>query len=127
MSFLIRSICMAAGAFLAACASNIDVRPVAITPSTGPSIEIAQNTEILLATGYHRLLARSSRWREVGRLPEGLVYSPVGTVFSIEGRHVHEAYLVLSAERGLVGFYLPGERNFSPLSNPQPVPLKEIP
>jgi hypothetical protein len=53
----------------------------------------------------------------VGILPEGTVYRPIGTVFSIEGRNVHEAYLVVHA--GAVrGFYLPAESRYSPLPNP---------
>lgn len=127
MSSLTQWTGIATSAFLAACASNIDIKPAAVVSSAGSSIEVAQDTEIVLSTGYRRMLVRGSRWQEVGRLPEGLVYRPVGAVFSIEGRHVHEAYLVMSAVQGLVGFYLPGERNFSPLSNPQPVPHKEIP
>jgi len=36
-------------------------------------------------------------------------------VFAIEGRNVHEAYLVVRSDT-LHGFYLPGEGNFSALS-----------
>lgn len=48
-------------------------------------------------------------------MPQGDVYRPVGTIFTIEGRKVHEAYLVIR-DRTLGGFYLPGEQNYSPLS-----------
>jgi hypothetical protein len=49
----------------------------------------------------------------VGRTSEGDVYKPVGRVFTVEGAHIHEAYLVLVGNR-LVGFYLPVERAFAP-------------
>ena len=71
------------------------------------------------------MLAEGSRWQRVGALPEGEVYRPVGTVFTIEGRNVHEAYLVVSPARTLVGFYLPGESRLSLLPNPVQLSLKE--
>jgi hypothetical protein len=70
-----------------------------------------------MRTGYSRTLLAGSRWVAVGRLPQGTVYRRLDGVFSIEGRHVHEAYLVVK-ESALHGFYLPGEANFSPLSPP---------
>jgi hypothetical protein len=50
----------------------------------------------------------------VGLLPQGQVFRPVGTVFTIEGANMHEAFLVIQDAR-LVGFYLPGEHAFAPL------------
>ncbi|WP_234480884.1 hypothetical protein [Paraburkholderia nemoris] len=46
-------------------------------------------------------------------------------MFTIEGRQVHEAYLVV-AKGSLVGFYLPGEAHFSPLDKPVPVMLGDL-
>ena len=40
--------------------------------------------------------------------------------FTVEGAHVHEAYLVIAGEK-LVGFYLPVESSFAPTT---PVVLK---
>jgi hypothetical protein len=42
-------------------------------------------------------------------------------VFTIEGAHIHEAYLVVDAGDQLVGFYLPAEQAFSPM---MPIALK---
>jgi len=83
---------------------------------TVPSrIQLKSPTEIRLETGYTRTLAAGSNWQRVGTLSQGTVYRPVGTIFTIEGRQVHEAYLVITNQR-LVGFYLPGEQAYSPLS-----------
>jgi len=106
----------------------VKVVPLAYTPGTAhlldQSAAIDANSDVLLPvavkirldTGYYRNkeLAAQSRWRRVGRLPEGNVYRPVASVFSVEGRQVHEAYLVVR-DNMLVGFYLPVESAFSPL------------
>ncbi len=81
-------------------------------------IRVLQRTVIVrLSTGYKRKLAEGSRWRPVGSLPQGEVLRPVDGIFTIEGRQVHEAYLVVSGA-DLMGFYLPGEAHFSPLDSP---------
>lgn len=72
---------------------------------------------IRLETGYQRTLKAGSIWRLAGRLPQGSVYAPVDSVLTIEGRQVHEAWLVVR-EGTLLGFYLPGESAYSPLSQP---------
>jgi hypothetical protein len=64
-------------------------------------------------------------WRPVGEVQQGLVLQPVDTVFTIEGRQVHEAYLVVR-ENMLVGFFLPGESHFSALEPSQPITLEKI-
>lgn len=73
---------------------------------------------------YYNWMAAKSVWKPVGRVPQGAVYRPVGTIFTIEGRQVHEAYLVLN-DKKLVGFYLPGEQNYSPLSTAVPLTFGE--
>ena len=101
---------------LAACAPEIVRRPTQLTAMTeqaGDTIEIVQNASIPVGPGYERVIARGSVWRRIGRSAEGEVFKPVDRVFTIEGAHVHEAYLVLDGDR-VVGFYLPVERAFSP-------------
>lgn len=103
---------------LGACAPMVSTTPatLATDDATGPSrIQLKSSTEIRLETGYTRTLTANSSWQRVGRLSQGTVYRPVGTIFTIEGRQVHEAYLVIAKQR-LVGFYLPGEQAYSPLS-----------
>ncbi|RAS05034.1 hypothetical protein C7415_109141 [Cupriavidus alkaliphilus] len=87
-------------------------------------IQILSATTVKLDTGYSRTLPQRSVWSRLGRVPQGDVYRPIGTIFTIEGRQVHEAYLVIR-DKTLVGFYLPGEQNYSPLSTAVPLNLGE--
>lgn len=78
---------------------------------------LARHLDIALDTGYNRSIAAGSRWQRVGSIEQGVVYQPHLDVFTLEGAHVHEAYLVVEKDN-LVGFYLPAERGFSPLKHP---------
>lgn len=93
--------------------------PARLEPVTATALQrefrLGRTVEIRLPSGYRRVLQGGSRWRLMGHLPQGGVYRPVGTVFSIEGRQVHEAYLVIDPNDALAGFYLPGEARYSPL------------
>lgn len=110
-----------AAALLTACAPMVPLAPAAFTPlaqgQPAPELRVASAVELQVGPGYRRTLAAGSRWRLAGRMPQGEVYRPVDGVFTIEGRQVHEAYLVV-ASRAVVGFYLPGEAQYSPLSHP---------
>jgi hypothetical protein len=123
----IRAVCASAlPALLVACAAQVRVAPATLSPLAGAPAEltIADDVPIRLSTGYTRTVAARSRWRAVGVLPQGTVYRPVDSVFAIEGRHVHEAYLVLRGA-SLQGFYLPGEGNYSALQDGIPLPLNQ--
>jgi hypothetical protein len=110
-------------AMLAGCAAAVPVRPATMAPLAGTVADLVVPTDvpIRLSTGYTRTLPQQSRWRAVGTLAEGTVYQPVNSVFAIEGRNVHEAYLVVQSG-SLRGFYLPAENNFSPLATPLSLP-----
>lgn len=110
---------------LAACAARVPVAPATLTPlaAAAPDIVVAAKVPIHLTTGYERVLASGSRWRAVGSLPQGTVYRPIGTVFAIEGRDVHEAYLVVRGD-SLQGFFLPAEDRYSALPSPVAIPLQ---
>lgn len=111
---------------LCACAPMVTSTPAALRPAaefTAPSeIAVLRAAEFRLATGYSRTIPAQSRWRRVGSLPEGDVYRPLDGAFALEGRQVHEAYLVV-ANGVLRGFYLPAESAFSPLSPEVPLTL----
>lgn len=112
-------------AMLGGCASVVPVQPAdplaAAPPAAVPELRFDTELPIRLSTGYTRAIPKGSLWRLAGALPQGAVYRPVGTVFAIEGRQVHEAWLVVHA--GAVhGFYLPGEGNYSPLVPPLSLP-----
>jgi hypothetical protein len=115
-------------ALVAACATPVPVTSAALAPlatsAAAPDMWVGEAVPIRLSTGYTRTLPPQSRWRAVGRLPQGVVYQPVGTVFAIEGRQVHEAYLVLQGT-ALHGFYLPAEANYSPLVQPLTLPITQ--
>jgi hypothetical protein len=85
-----------------------------MAPAESAEYTLASAAELQLNTGYRRTLKQGSRWTRIGHLPQGDVYKPSTDVFTVEGAHVHEAYLV--AEGGtLVGFYLPAEKSYSAL------------
>ncbi|OZI19557.1 hypothetical protein CAL26_18270 [Bordetella genomosp. 9] len=113
---------------LAGCAANVLSSPASLSPapelSSSPVLVAREEADITLPTQYTRRIPMHSRWRLVGHLPEGDVYRPVDTVFTIEGRQVHEAYLVVSGGN-LVGFYLPGEKRYSALNSRIPLNLGE--
>ena len=113
---------LGAAAVLTACAYSVPVVPAELRPLAAPASEVvvASDVAIRLPTGYTRTIPQQSRWKPMGTLPQGIVYQPLNTVFAIEGRQVHEAYLVLQAG-SVQGFYLPAESHYSPL--PQPVSL----
>jgi hypothetical protein len=102
---------------IAACASEVQRSSASLSTSpkdVPPRIEVAQETHLQLSGGYGRTLPQGSVWDLRGGLPEGAVYRRADGIFTVEGTHVHEAYLVINANR-LVGFYLPVERAYSPL------------
>lgn len=93
--------------------------PVADTAVIAPRT-LAQGMQLTLDTGYARTLKAGSAWRRSGSIAQGEVYRPVNDVFTLEGAHIHEAYLVIRDDT-LVGFYLPAEAGFSPLRTPLPL------
>ena len=114
---------------LCGCAPAVPVQDAqlsAIPASPKVTIRIVQQeVTIRLASGFVRKIAAQSRWRAVGNLPQGQVLRPIDTVFTIEGRQIHEAYLVVSDDN-LVGFYLPGEAHFSTLIKPISLKLGDL-
>ena len=111
---------------VAGCAATVTAVDAHLAPHhTGQAaqrFELRQSVAFRLSTGYSRELPAGSQWLSVGTLPQGTVYRPLNTVFSIEGRHVHEAYLVVK-ENALQGFFLPGESRYSPLTPSLPLTI----
>lgn len=118
---------VALAAFMGACASEVHRHPVEMAPASPDSGTRYRSTaalEFRLATGYTRTIPANTDFAAIGRVASGLVLKPTQTVLTIEGAHVHEAYAVF-ADGHLVGFYLPVERAYSPLTTPVPWPLIE--
>lgn len=107
---LLLSVCLATA--LSACA----VRQLAVVMTSMENTEytLVSAAELQLNTGYRRSLKQGSRWTRIGHVPQGDVYKPSVDVFTVEGAHVHEAYLVVSGDL-LAGFYLPAEKSYSAL------------
>jgi hypothetical protein len=115
------SLCVAVA--VSACATDVLRTPAALDPapsSDRASFHVAEEASVRSTSGYRRVIAPGSGWTLRGRIAQGAVYARRDGVFTIEGAHVHEAFLVLDGNR-LVGFYLPVERAFSPAD---PVVLK---
>ena len=113
-------ICIAAPlcAFLMGCAAEVIRHPATLKSLEAASGAerrlVKQDTPVKFTSGFERVIRKDTMWKLVGSIPQGMVYAPADGVFSVEGAHVHEAYLVVI--RGvLVGFYLPVERSFAPL------------
>ena len=102
---------------LIGCATDVAQTPTAFRPHAGQErvLIVRQPVTVVLSTGYTRLIKPGSKWQHVGTTTQGEVLRPVGDTFMVYGRHMHEAYLVVSAGY-LIGFYLPVEGAFSPLS-----------
>jgi hypothetical protein len=118
----------ALGAGLAACAPEVVRRPTQLTPGAQQppaAIEMLLDVSVPVGPGYKRTLPQGSVWTSFGRIAEGEVFKPVDRVLTVEGTHVHEAYLVLDGDR-LVGYYLPVEKAFAPIQGwaCTPLPLK---
>jgi hypothetical protein len=100
---------------VASCAPLVVQEPAQFTPGAGKSFRLSRAAEVALSTGYSTTLRANTRWELVGTVTQGEVYRTKDQVVTLEGAHIHEGYLVLN--RGtLVGFYLPVERTFSPVT-----------
>lgn len=98
---------------LASCATEIPRQPATLMPSTegdGQSrvIQVDEDADVRLPSGYSRTIRAGSIWKQSGTVEGRVVYKATKDVFTIEGTHVHEAYLLLDGNT-VVGFFLPGE------------------
>jgi hypothetical protein len=113
-----------AALIVAACASEVVRTPVEISAASAERYFVtAAPAEIQLDSGFKRTIAKDTMFIEFGTIPQGKVLKPTHTTFTIEAKHMHEAYPVLIGER-IVGFYLPAERAFSPLTQTTSLSLR---
>lgn len=114
-------------AFLCGCAAEVVRQPSVLAPVAVPArFAVVERAEFRLDSGYTRAIAAGTLLADVGTIAQGRVLRPIATSFTVEGRHMHEAYPVEHSGR-LVGFYLPVEKSFSPLSRPIPLLLQGAP
>src|SRR5687767_13127694 len=84
---------------VAGCASEIVHSSAKLSPAGASDrhrIQIAEEMTVRFSSGYSRVLPAGSTWELHGVLPQGSVYKRVNDIFTIEGAHMHEAYLVVS-------------------------------
>lgn len=107
-------------AVLAGCAPAVVQQTTEFTPRTGKSFRLARRADVSLSTGYSTTLRPGARWELAGQVPQGEVYRTRDQIVTVEGSHIHEAYIVVK-DGAVVGFYLPVERTFSPVTPPQAI------
>jgi hypothetical protein len=89
------------------------------------SFELVKELNIDPGHGYNRKLKQGTKWNYVGTISYGDVFKSKDQTLTVEASNIHEAYIVVSSGK-LVGFYLPVERSYSPLDDPQILYMKEI-
>ena len=112
---------------LIGCAAEVVRRPVDLSDYAAQASRVHVATAAVafkLDSGYPRQIAAGTEFADFGAIPQGRVLRPANATLTVEGAHMHEAYAVVHDGR-LVGFYLPVERSFSPLSQPVPLSLHE--
>jgi hypothetical protein len=116
----------AAVVILSGCVAEVLREPVtllAANPQMGKRYVTAQVVQIMLDSGYQRTINSGTEFEEIGTIQQGRVLRPLNSAFTIEGTHMHEAFPVVSNGR-VVGFYLPVEKAYSPLSLTVMFPIK---
>ena len=83
-----------------------------------PDFELKDEVKIKLGTGYSRQLNKGTRWHYVSSISYGDIFKTNDQILTIEGSNIFEAFIVVSGEN-LVGFYIPVEQTYSPLSKPK--------
>jgi hypothetical protein len=89
-------------------------------------VELLAEIKVPLGTGFPTRLKPNTTWQQVGRIPEGDVFTTADQIVTVEASHIHEAQVVLRGD-ALVGFYLPVEKTFARTSAPLPLQLKPLP
>lgn len=115
---------------LSACAFDIvNVKQIPVQFEAGQfsrsPFELRKEANINLGTGYSRVLRNGTKWNYVGTLQYGDVFKTSDQVLTVEASNIHEAYIVVSSNK-LVGFYLPVESSYSPLSEPIELDIEQI-
>lgn len=90
---------------------------IVTSQSVKSSFKLEKEVDLNLGTGYSRTLREGTRWNYVGTTPYGDVFKTSDQILTVEASNIHEAYIVVASNK-LVGFYLPVEHSYSPLSDP---------
>lgn len=109
---------------LTACAAEVPRTPTNFVSQSAPDNVLRIKDAITIDSGnaYPSKMPAHSQWRQIGSIPEGDVFKIQNDVFTVTGRHVHEACIVVKGKE-IVGFYLPVEKAFTPVSKKVLLPL----
>ncbi len=88
-----------------------------------PPFQLTKEVKASLGTGFPTILKANTTWNQVGVIDFGKVYATKDQIVKVEASNIYEANLVVTND-ALVGFYLPVEKTFSPLSGPLPLKTK---
>ena len=104
---------------------HVKQEPARFEPSTSiqDAWKLADDVEISLDTGYKRKLKAGTIWKCIGKIENGDVYRTKDQILTVEGSNIYEACIVVS-EGQLIGFYLPANQTFSPLSSKKSLPIE---
>ena len=111
---------LAAAAIGVASCSDVPQRPAEvpqIRSAAAQAITINRDEKVKVSGWANRVVRAGTHWRYVGSLPQGDVYKPTDSTFTVEGSNIHEAYLVVK-DGALVGYYLPVEQTISLMDRP---------
>jgi len=102
-----------------------DLTPVLIDTSiaTKDSFKLREDVELDIGFGYERQLQKGTTWNHIGTISYGDVYYSRDQILTIEASNIYEAYLVVM-HGTLVGFYLPVEDAYYPLTDSTLLPAQ---
>lgn len=87
-----------------------------------PGFRLEEEVNVSLGTGYSRKLNRGTTWQYVNTITQGDIFETKDQILTVEGSNIFEAFIVVS-DKKLVGFFLPVEETYSPLSTPKPLSM----
>ena len=113
---------------LSGCGTDIPSRaahqPLQAAIQPAPILKLTRTFDPGSPCGWASCLESGTRLQPIGSVVEGTVYRPTNAVFTISGRHQHEADLVIR-DNQLVGFHLAAENGFIALDSPVQVPCQQ--
>lgn len=118
-----RAVLAVAAVLLVSCAPMVVQEPAQLTPGAGKSFRLTRAVEAVLSTGYSTTLRASTRWELVGAITQGEVYRTKDQIVTVQGAHIHEGHVVVR-QGALVGFYLPVELTFAPVTTSTPLSIE---
>lgn len=87
------------------------------------TFQLEEEVSVGLVTGFSIILKNGTKWKHIGSIPEGNVYRTDDQILTVEASNIYEAYIVVSSAK-LLGFYLPVESSYSPLSKPEELKIR---